>query len=604
MMVFLLACNNLIEYQSMFEGPEHSTVFYPPLESPLAEPIAFVSNLHSGQILPLDLKHESPFSDQYAAPFLRPRGVATGAARQLGPIHAYAPSTDRIHLFAIDYRYEQLIMAPYLEGMLPEPQVITPSHTAPSFQDNDSSGDSVSVNSVTLRTGKTTTETWTLNYYSGRWKGEGSRSGNQEATGVDRYKSDRGEIELQINGEPTEGDQIVFQTDSGIQEWDLGGTPLQMSKYDEHTLLINVWDDNIEQSAIIAFDMLNLEEIGRWYGPAGTQLYSMTVNGDTVYLGASRTPLLIQLEVNALDLSDATERIIEAPSPIQSLVYVEDEDYAHLAVAGAGDSRLYMFDVAEDSWLDLHPFSESLGIPLYSPIVGMSPSRERVPLQTVSQWGARESEKVIVITTFEGGIMMADARSGCMATFKSGGYAGASDDPSSQTIEFEDSGPLSDPAMLLDPATGGAITTPWCGGLLRAETWTARYDGIEGSFEIEGSKSGVQNNRAYLDERYISDEGAISFSIVSGAYPPTDGDRYIFSTNSGQLRISEVLTASGGTEFLELPGPPKVFDYWAGPRGGGWDEYRQRSFALVPIINSNIVVRVRLDNYSVEAVWN
>ena len=139
---------------------------------------------------------------------------------------------------------------------------------------------------------------------------------------------------------------------------------------------------------------------------------------------------------------------------------------------------------------------------------------------------------------------------------------------------------------------------------MRTESWTVLFDAIDGNFVVEGSKSGEQENRAYLDERYISDNGAISFSIISGNYPPTDGDQYVFSTSSGFLKVSDVLTTTGGTEYLELPGPPTIFDYWAGPLGGGWNEYSQRSFALVPVTNSNIVLRVRLDNYSVEAVWN
>ena len=82
----LLACNDDQLYNSLFSGPTHSTVLYPEESSAWDQPIGFVANRRSGTIVPLDLKHESALSDQFAAPFMRPRGVATGANRLLGPI--------------------------------------------------------------------------------------------------------------------------------------------------------------------------------------------------------------------------------------------------------------------------------------------------------------------------------------------------------------------------------------------------------------------------------------------------------------------------------------------------------------------------------------
>ena len=199
------------------------------------------------------------------------------------------PVTESI--FAIDYRYERSSWR--LTGrMLPEPQVKAPSHTAPSFQDNDS-GDSVSVDSITLRTGLHT-ETWTLSYDDGRWRVEGSRSEIRSGTanGTNQIAN-----WTQIGGEPTEGDQLCSKPTVASKSGIWVAPPLQMSAYGEHTLLINVWDDNIEQSAVIAFDMLGLEELGRWYGPAGTR--STAWPSQAALFGGFRTPLIIQLDINS-----------------------------------------------------------------------------------------------------------------------------------------------------------------------------------------------------------------------------------------------------------------------------------------------------------------
>lgn len=49
-------------------------------------------------------------------------------------------------------------------------------------------------------------------------------------------------------------------------------------------------------------------------------------------------------------------------------------------------------------------------------------------------------------------------------------------------------------------------------------------------FLVKGSVSGIQKKRASLDEIYISDRGAISFRIIQGNYPVTEGDTFYIST--------------------------------------------------------------------------
>ena len=72
-----------------------------------------------------------------------------------------------------------------------------------------------------------------------------------------------------------------------------------------------------------------------------------------------------------------------------------------------------------------------------------------------------------------------------------------------------------------------------------------------------GSRSGEQDHRAVLDDRYISDNGA--FLDCERGLPPTDGDQFVFSTLSNVLELSLVTNTAGSTEALELPATPVTF---------------------------------------------
>ena len=54
----------------------------------------------------------------------------------------------------------------------------------------------------------------------------------------------------------------------------------------------------------------------------------------------------------------------------------------------------------------------------------------------------------------------------------------------------------------------------------------------------------------------------------------------------------------------EFPGRPAAFDYLSGPTGGGWDKVDRREFVLLPVENSDIVVRVSLDDAKGNTFWN
>jgi len=144
-----------------------------------------------------------------------------------------------------------------------------------------------------------------------------------------------------------------------------------------------------------------------------------------------------------------------------------------------------------------------------------------------------------------------------------------------------------------------------CGGISQEDSWTITYDGIEGDWEVEATVGGLQEGRAQEDQRYVSDDGSVSFLILAGAQPSSDGDSFSFSIDEGLLRIDEVVLPRGvGTDPLEMPAAPVSFVYEAGPSGGGWDEDHTRSFALVPVTNSDFVLRVHIQAWKIDVVWD
>ena len=103
----------------------------------------------------------------------------------------------------------------------------------------------------------------------------------------------------------------------------------------------------------------------------------------------------------------------------------------------------------------------------------------------------------------------------------------------------------------------------------------------------------------------MTDHGEMSFLILSGAAPTTDGDTFSIQVDDGVLRVNQVIRPGGlSSDALEQPEPPLVFDIEAGPTGGGWDEDRTQVHILLPVTNSDFVMRVRADSWETEVIWD
>ena len=280
-----------------------------------------------------------------------------------------------------------------------------------------------------------------------------------------------------------------------------------------------------------------------------------------------------------------------------------DRDYEHLFVGLVGLSRVDVYDVRARTWVDVNPMDDVQGgFQLESPIVGLSSTPDRVLLQERNDVGNRVIGKAVAATMYNGAVVLLEADSGCAALDFEGPHV--PQNRGFESIVFSDVGNPSNPDMVADEATDRRIQMSRCGGLVRTEEWTVTFDEVLGNWEVEGSMSGIQSQRAIDGERWVSDNGGFSFTMVAGSQPASEGDRFTFFTDEGILRIDAIERGDGQIMPLELPGEPTVFQYLAGPTDDGWYAVDERTFILVPVTNSDMVLRIRIKAWRIEAVWD
>ena len=615
----LIGCSDPQLPSSWFDGPAESAVLQPWQASPFNEPVGFVANSRNGTIVPIDLKHASLLADQLAAPYLPPRLVATGDQRQLGPLIAWGQG-DGASVFAIDYAFGVVLEAPYIESISAagEPQPPTLAASEPLFVDADDSGSDATIEGLLLRHGTTTTEDWTFEFANSAWWAFGSRSGKQARTfrTGETFTADSREVELRITGDATTGDRIELRTDTGLREHVFDGMPLSLFRVPNQDLMvIGIWNEAADRGELVLWDMVARTTLSVLELADGGQpwRFAFDPSADTLWVGDAALPQIYGVEIDLDDFGGSAITTLDAAAPVASLTWVGgagdpefgDVPFANLYAAPAGLNRVDVYDLLEERWVDVNPLDAVVGgLDLNSPVVGLSATEEPVLLQSVSNTGARDDDQVVVVTTFDGSIRMFEGRTGCLAIDGLGPRAGTSSSTDSG-VQFSDSPPTSDPIFYTDAATLSPISPLDCGGVVQSEAWTVTYDEVVGSWEVEGTRSGLQQQRAVENQRFVTDDGAFSFLMLSGAQPSSDGDRFEFSTTDGVLRISEVLrSGSQAPTPLELPAAPVVFSMEQGPTGGSWDPDRTEMHALVPVTAADVVLRVRLQSWSVEVLYD
>ncbi len=604
----LLGCNKDDDTDPHFDGPVAATVLHPDQGGPFEEPVGFVSNSRSGRITLLDLKHGRLLSDQPSCSFLRSSYVATGRDRILGEVAARAPDAERITLFVADLAHDVLVEAPYVLGMDEWPVLVEPTATEPVFVDADASGDDTTVSGLLLRRGYTTTEDWVLEYDGEAWEAVGSRSGRQDARAWfgEAYHSGMREIELTLSGTATAGDTVEFSTDTAIVEHDVGGAVQAMALHpDQGVLALSVFDRATAQAALVFFDPAQGAVLGSMDLGEGSQPYRMvwTPAGDRLFVADVGLAVAWELTLDQADPLASTVRSFAMHAPLADLAYVDTEQGERLAVAPVGLNRVDLYDLASETFVVVNSYTgEPWGVDLGSPVTGLAASSHPVRLPESNEWGGRMVESTVAVSLFSGHLVQLEASSGCLAQDE---YGPRSLEGDSDAIDFETLGLGGEPYLWEDEATGRHVAVNDCAGVARDEEWEVIYDEVEQLWWVEGAESGPQDNVVTNDQRYVSDAGAISFTVMSGTVPASDGQRYYFTIDDGVLRASGDLDRYGDEEYaFDLPGRPAAFWFDAGPTGGGWDELDRRSFVLWPITNSDLVGRVRLSSAQIRIVWN
>lgn len=598
-----------------FDGPDATAVLPVGAESPFNIPVGFVANTRSGRIVPLDLKHGTLLGDSVASPYLAPRSVATGDQRQLGQIDVWSPDGAQIDVFAADIAAGSLLQATYSQSIDPASGAPVPPDlvaTDPVFEDVDASGDSVTVSDLRMRHGWSTTEDWIFEFDGALWWAFGSQSGKQGTPFEmgERWQSDNKEVVLGLEGTATEGDRLTFRTDTGVREHDVGGVPLAVTRIPDTDLFaLGTWDRDADTGALVIWDAAAAAEVGRLGVDAGGQPWRIVVSddNDALYVGDAKQPRVLRVPFDPTRPDLLVAESIETRGAVMDLALISDPGdeatgapaYDHLFVAGAHDARVDVYDLTTGTWLDVNPLDDVVGgLDLRSPVIGLSTAPLPIRLQEESGDGVRREARVVSVTTFDGAVRLLEGANGCQAITTDGPRVAT--ETGYEEVAFDDNGPASNPVMLTDSATGRQVISDPCGGVVRTETWTVTFDGVQGNWEVEGSASGVQAERAWADQRYVTDQGELSFLILAATAPATDGDTFSFTMEEGTLRLDEVLDGDGTADAVELPAAPLAFMMEAGPEGGGWNEDRRQVHLLVPATNSDVVLRIRPQAWQAE----
>lgn len=605
----LSSCSSTTVVPPHFDGPVAATVLQPETGGPFSAAIGFVSNSRGGRITPLDLKAGRILSDDPSSSFLRGSYIPTGAQRILGDIVVRAPSVDRIDVFVADFAWSRLLEVPYVVGLDTAPIEIVPTATEPLFEDLDGSGDSAELENLELRAGYTTTELWTLTYHEGAWDVEGSRSGKQyyQARAGDNYHSSWREIQFDVVGTASEGDRITFSTDTGVIEHEVGGDiQAMLLSPDQGLLALSTFDRVSAETALKLFDPAGRALLGAIPLPKGSQPYRMDWDdlGERLFVADVSLPAVYEIQIDPGAPEKSLVTTIPMPAPVSDLAWIalDDPETERLAVAPVGLNRVDLIDLIDGETIDPNPYTvEITGLDLGSPVTGLAAAPILVPTKETTSWGAHYERPLIAVSLFNGSLVELDARTGCLAP---DAYGPRSYEVSTDDFDFTDLGATSDPYIWEDEATGRHITVNACPGLAVDETLDIVYNEAEQVWTVDGSRSGRFQEVARENERYISDQALLSFTIMSGLLPTTDGDSFLATIQSGVLRVTGDMDGDGTVdEPFKLPGEPETFWYYAGATGGGWDVPVKRVYALWPITNSDLVVRARMDKGNPEIVW-
>jgi hypothetical protein len=592
----LIGCTEEERSFAQFDGPVDVAVLEPGI---FEVPVALVTSFRSGRVTKLDLKRTTVLVEDSPAPWMPGPDIAFGANRALGEI-ALVEGADFVDVWVSDDFRDELLRAPWIDGFDEDgkPAWVRPGWSEVTFHDVDGTvleSEAVpELRGLRVRPGRATTETWTMTWRGNAFEVEGSASGLQNLKAVPGtwYESDAGEIAFvaALAGLPMlEGQALRFETASGVEAADAGGlvTDLLVSPDGDWIFASIIPDDG--PGWVSVWDAEGFVEIDRLQLPAGSAPERLAAGRDegVVWIADSielpdGSGRLFRLDFVPGDVATLATTELHAPEPLIDLADGRDPDAHFLFAAGAYTDAIWTLDPVTGAAQDINPFTPEVDAThVRSVISGLTAIPRPVETGELDQDGSRFAVYGVLATTFAGEMYWLNAGTGCQVF---GGPARAYLNVVGDIVNavWSDIGYESNPQLVYDDASERVISTHPCGGITRTEQWTFRYDEQLQSYEVEGTRSGLQANRAFEGVRYFSDNGSISLLIMPGTLPTTDGDRFSFPVNDGVTPV----------RVHELPGDPVVFTELYDDRTGSWFEVKEREIALIPHTGNDVLMWV------------
>ena len=605
MPALLGACEDATRTLNRLDGPVDIALLEP--GTFFEVPVAFASNFRSGRVSKLDLKRSNLVVEDSPAPWMASPDLALGADRALSEI-ALSVGDDRVDVWVADDSHDELLRANYIVGLDAAGKPIWQRPGLVGELEWSNADGTVAdeplqarLDGLRLRPGRATSETWKATWTGNSMELRGSASGLQSERAVPGtpYETDLGEVAFTLALAGVElpvGSSISFTVDSGVVSADAGGlvTALLAPTPDSPWIFATVLPDE-GAPFISVWDALTFTELDRLELPAGASPESLASGHSEGVLwvadsaevdGAGR---IFRVDYIPGDVNTLAVTAVPAPEPAIDVAAGLDPGALGLFVASAFSDAVWLLDAFSYEPIDINPVTPEVDAShLGSLIAGLDASKRDIETAILDEDGTRLRSFAVVATTFAGSLYWLDAATGCQVfSTPAGAYLEVT--PELVNTTFSDLGYTSNPQLVFDEVSERAITTHACGGQSRTETWLVRYQEELLSYEVEGSLSGVQELRAYEGERYISDDGAISFLILPGTRPTTDGDRWSFPINDGVSPVA----------LQELPGDPLIFTELFDDRDGDWWKVREREIAVIPHVGNDVVLWIDIQGQGI-----
>jgi hypothetical protein len=648
LIAWLAACREDEPYDGSFEVPVAAGVLQPERGSPWVEPVAYVANGVGGQIVPLLAKKGTFLVDDTYASFLPSRQLPTGGARALqsvavwaSPACADARAPDapavvdcQVTVWAGDARDGgSLVEVPHVlrveagfpvegwtdvDGEHLDGATWDRADDADdvadagdiTFEDVDQSGNTATLSAVEIKSGWTTTEDWTVTWDGvAAWRITGSRSGPQEKAALpgEPWVGDERRLAFTVDAAGTCGDagcdRFTLQTRSGVVDHDIGGVPLALALSTDRATLASIVHDRVTDLPVLRFlrpdtgavaidvplaegalpNRISWGEDGLlWVADRGrASVWSVAPNG---------TATEIPLPFRTLDVA-----------LLGSTLFVVAED----------GYTVWRLDRDTGALLDGNPWvPDAQGMAFDAPVNGI----EAIPVDHlyvgVDDGNVRLSGRTIAVALASSEVMFLEEDTGCLMqdiygprTLATGSYGSSLD----YSTNFDDAFYGTYGAFLEANALNDRhVMVAGCAGTAKPENWTLRFDEARQGWEVEGNRSGVQGALAIEDQRYVSDDGSVSFVVRAGAAPSAQGWQITFVVDDG------IATATGDENgdqlqewLLANPADPIFFHYTVGPTPDdlGWKTYDDRGFVLVLGTGSDRVGRVDPQEADIDIAW-